>query len=74
MDDDGRPVFGEGKNREAMIRTFETLDQAQKEGAVAKRMASAGVENDANGEVAAGNTAMFLGGSWQAYYTRNFRR
>lgn len=66
VDDDGRPVFGEGENREAMIRTFETLDQAQQEGAIAKRMASAGVENDANGEVAAGNTAMFLGGSWQA--------
>lgn len=66
VDEEGNPTFGEGKNREAMIRTFETLDRAQEEGAVSKRMASSGQENDANGEVAAGDTAMFLGGSWQA--------
>ncbi|GEK57749.1 hypothetical protein CHL76_01455 [Marinococcus halophilus] len=66
VDKEGNPVFGKGENREAMIRTFETLDRAQEEGAVSKRMASSGRENDANGEVAAGDTAMFLGGSWQA--------
>ncbi|WP_431801198.1 extracellular solute-binding protein [Halobacillus andaensis] len=66
VDEAGNPSFGKGKNREAMIKTFDTLYRAREEGAISKRMASSGQENDANGEVAAGNTAMFLGGSWQA--------
>lgn len=68
VDDDGRPVFGEGKNREYMLNVFETIHEAVEKGAISKRMASSGEENGANGEVSTGKTAMFLGGSWQAAF------
>ncbi|WP_337020252.1 extracellular solute-binding protein [Oceanobacillus massiliensis] len=65
VDDDGNPVFGEGKNRDIMIEVLETIQNAVKEGVLPQRVAGYGSENDQNEEIAAGNIAMFIGGNWQ---------
>lgn len=71
VNDEGKPTFGEGKNREYMLNVFETINNAVQKGAISKRMASSGEENGANGEVSTGKTAMFLGGSWQTAFLQD---
>jgi multiple sugar transport system substrate-binding protein len=70
VDDDGIPVFGEGKNREIMIDVLTTIQNAVNEGVLPKRVAGYGGENDQNEEIVAGKVAMFIGGNWQETFLR----
>ncbi|MFB5662843.1 extracellular solute-binding protein [Alteribacillus sp. HJP-4] len=65
VDEEGNPTFGEGENREKMLNVLETIHGAVEAGALPQRMSSYGAEGDLNEEIAGGNTAMFLGGSFQ---------
>ena len=65
VDDSGKPAFGEGKNREAMLNSFDFIDQCVKTGVTPKRVTEFSQETDINGDAASGKTAMFLGGNWQ---------
>ncbi|WP_179134462.1 extracellular solute-binding protein [Oceanobacillus timonensis] len=65
VDDEGKPVFGEGENREIMIEVLETIQNSVAEGVLPQRVAGYGSENDQNEEIAGGNIGMFIGGSWQ---------
>ncbi|HEU5139362.1 MAG TPA: extracellular solute-binding protein [Bacillales bacterium] len=66
VDDQGKPVFGKGKNKQAMLNVLNFLDQTVKTGITPKRVSTYGSESDLNEEVATGKVAMFLGGNWQA--------
>ncbi|WP_413376009.1 extracellular solute-binding protein [Alkalihalobacillus sp. 1P02AB] len=70
VDEEGRPVFGEGENREKMLNVLSTIEEAVKAGAAPQRLAGYGSENDLNEEIATGSTAMFLGGNWQQTFLR----
>lgn len=64
-DDEGNPVFGEGANREAMINSLGFIQECVQTGVTPQRITEYGLETDLNGDVASGQTAMFLGGNWQ---------
>lgn len=64
VDDSGRPVFGEGQNRQRMIRVFEYLRRAVEEGITPGAVATMGRWSDMYPDISTGNIAMFLGGSW----------
>jgi multiple sugar transport system substrate-binding protein len=61
---DGRPVFGEGTNREALIQILAFLRKAVVSGASPVRVVSFRFEADMYPDILRGNVAMFLGGSW----------
>jgi multiple sugar transport system substrate-binding protein len=65
VDDEGKPVFGEGSNREAMLNVFNFLGETVDSGITPQRVSNFGSEDDLNSEVASGKVAMFLGGNWQ---------
>ncbi len=64
-DDQGNPVFAEGQNREKMLSSLQFISETVNTGITPKRVTSYAQETDLNGDVASGNTAMFLGGNWQ---------
>ncbi|MFZ4451624.1 extracellular solute-binding protein [Salibacterium aidingense] len=70
VDDEGNPAFGEGENREIMLEVLETMQRAVEEGALPQRMSSYGAEGDLNEEIAGGNAALFLGGSFQESFLK----
>ncbi len=61
VDDKGKPVFGEGKNKEAMLNWFKFHKSLIDSGVTPGRVVN--MLNDAalNPEIASGKTAMFLG-------------
>jgi multiple sugar transport system substrate-binding protein len=65
VDEAGKPTFGEGKNREAMLNVLNFLDETVASGITPQRVSNFGSEDDLNSEVASGKVAMFLGGNWQ---------
>ncbi|QDY71097.1 extracellular solute-binding protein [Qingshengfaniella alkalisoli] len=65
VDDDGRPVFGEGANRAAFLDALGYYRELVESGASPARVASITNYDDFNAAAAAGTTAMFVGGSWQ---------
>ena len=65
VDGSGNPAFGEGKNRDAMLSSFDFIDRCVKTGVTPKRVTEFSQETDINGDAASGKTAMFLGGNWQ---------
>jgi multiple sugar transport system substrate-binding protein len=64
-DDEGNPVFGEGANREAMLNALGFIQECVRSGITPRRVTEYGLETDLDGDVASGNTAMFLGGNFQ---------
>lgn len=64
-DEEGNPVFAEGQNREKMLASLQFIRECVSTGITPKRVTSYAQETDLNGDVASGNTAMFLGGNWQ---------
>lgn len=66
----GRPVFNEGKNREAMLNVFRFLRRTVESGVTPTRVVNIGVSSDINQEAAAGRVAMFIGGNWQVAQLR----
>lgn len=65
VDEEGNPIFAEGENREAMLNSLEFIRECVETGITPKRVTSYGQETDLNGDVASGQTGMFLGGNWQ---------
>ena len=65
VDGESNPVFGEGENREAMLDSLSFIQECVESGITPNRVTEFGQETDLNGDVASGQTAMFLGGNWQ---------
>jgi multiple sugar transport system substrate-binding protein len=64
VDANGKPVFGEGKNRDAMLNLLNFLKRTIDSGASPTRVVNYRFEADLYPEILQGKTAMFLGGSW----------
>ncbi len=65
VDDQGKPVFGEGGNRDKFIKAVNYYRDLVESGAAPKRVATIGNYDDFNAAAAAGTTALFVGGNWQ---------
>ncbi len=65
VDDQGKPIFGEGENREKFIKAVNYYRDLVESGAAPKRVATLGSYDDFNAAAAAGTTALFVGGNWQ---------
>lgn len=66
VDAAGKPVFGDGKNRVAMLNLLGFLKRTIDSGASPGRVVNYRFEADLYPEILRGNTAMFLGGNWMA--------
>lgn len=66
LDDTGKPVFNEGENKEAMLETFNFLKKTIDTGITPQRVTSFMTDGDMIEDIASGNVAMFVGGSWLA--------
>ncbi len=66
VDAAGKPVFGDGKNRVAMLNLLGFLKRTVDSGASPGRVVNYRFEADLYPEILRGNTAMFLGGNWMA--------
>lgn len=65
VDDQGKPIFGEGENREKFVKAVNYYRDLVESGAAPKRVATLGSYDDFNAAAAAGTTALFVGGNWQ---------
>jgi multiple sugar transport system substrate-binding protein len=65
VDRDGRPTFGEGQNRSAMLRVLGFLRDTIQRGASPRSVLSITDYQQMTGAAVAGDAAMFLGGNWQ---------
>jgi multiple sugar transport system substrate-binding protein len=68
---DGKPVFGEGRNRDAMLNLLRFLKRTVDSGASPNRVVNYKFEADLYPEILRGNVAMFLGGNWMAKQLRD---
>ena len=66
LDENGAPIFNEGANREAMLGTLDFLKQTIDTGITPARVTSFIDDGAMNEDVATGQVAMFVGGSWLA--------
>ena len=64
---DGKPIFGEGENREKMLKALNYFKGLVDSGAAPKRVATIKTYDDFNAAAQSGTTAMFLGGHWQHF-------
>jgi multiple sugar transport system substrate-binding protein len=71
VDESGKPVFGNGKNRAAMINLLRFLKRTIDSGASPNRVVNYKFEADLYPEILRGNVAMFLGGNWMAKQLRD---
>ena len=65
MDDSGKPVFGEGENKEKFLKALNYYKDLVASGAAPKRVTTIANYDDLNAAAAAGTTALFIGGNWQ---------
>jgi multiple sugar transport system substrate-binding protein len=65
VDRDGRPIFGEGANRRAMLRLLAFLRATIERGASPRSVLGNNDYQQLTGAAIAGDAAMFLGGNWQ---------
>lgn len=65
INENGKPVFNEGENREYMINVFEYIKRLVDSGVTPRRVTNITLEADINGDVIGNNVAMFIGGNWQ---------
>jgi multiple sugar transport system substrate-binding protein len=65
VDGDGRPTFGEGANRRAMLRLLGFLRDTIQRGAAPRSVLANNDYQQLTGAAVAGDVAMFLGGNWQ---------
>jgi multiple sugar transport system substrate-binding protein len=65
VDRDGRPIFGEGANRDAMLRLLGFLRDTIQRGASPRSVLGNNDYQQLTGAAIAGDVAMFLGGNWQ---------
>ncbi|AYG69929.1 MULTISPECIES: extracellular solute-binding protein [unclassified Rhizobium] len=65
VDDSGKPVFGEGENKEKFLKALTYYKDLVDTGAAPKRVTTIANYDDLNAAAAAGTTALFIGGNWQ---------
>jgi len=65
VDAKGRPVFNQGKNREAMLKVLRLLRQLVDSKVMSPRVVEMGSSAALDAAVAGSNPAMFLGGTWR---------
>lgn len=65
VDDTGKPIFGEGDNKEKFLKALNYYKDLVDSGASPKRVTTIGNYDDLNAAAAAGTTALFIGGNWQ---------
>ena len=65
VDEAGRPIFGEGANRAAMLRLLGFLRDTIERGAAPRSVLGNNDYQQLTGAAIAGDVAMFLGGNWQ---------
>lgn len=65
VDDEGNPIFSEGKNREYMLNLFEFLNRTVQSGASPQRVSTITNYDEFQAAAEAGTVAMFLGGDFQ---------
>lgn len=65
VDDEGRPVFAEGANREAFLKAVRFYEGLVEGGAAPRRVTTIVNYDEFNAAAAAGTTALFIGGHWQ---------
>jgi multiple sugar transport system substrate-binding protein len=70
VDAAGKPVFGDGRNRTAMLNLLGFLKRTIDTGASPGRVVNYRFEADLYPEILRGNVAMFLGGNWMAKQLR----
>lgn len=62
LDEEGNPVFAEGSNYDALIKTFDFLKQTIDTGITPTRVTSFMTDTDVNTDVMTGKVACFVGG------------
>ncbi len=67
VDKDGKPVFGEGENKDKMLKALNYFKGLVDSGAAPKRVATIKTYDDFNAAAQSGTTAMFFGGHWQHF-------
>lgn len=67
VDDSGRPIFGEGENREKMLNALNYFNELVDSGAAPQRVATISDYNDFNAAAISGTAASFFGGHWQYF-------
>ncbi len=70
VDATGKPVFGDAKNRAAMLNVLNFLKRTIDTGASPNRVVNYKFEADMYPEILQGKVAMFLGGSWMVQQLR----
>jgi multiple sugar transport system substrate-binding protein len=65
VDGEGRPVFGQGPNRERMLNVLRFLRDTIRTGASPRSVLANNDYQQLTSAAVAGDVAMFLGGSWQ---------
>jgi multiple sugar transport system substrate-binding protein len=65
IDENGRPVFAEGQNREYMLNILRFFERLIESGASPQKVTQFRTLGEFNSEVAARAVAMFPGGNWQ---------
>ncbi|KQY72548.1 MULTISPECIES: extracellular solute-binding protein [unclassified Ensifer] len=65
VDDTGKPVFGEGDNKEKFLKALRYYKDLVDTGAAPKRVTTIANYDDLNAAAAAGTSALFIGGNWQ---------
>jgi multiple sugar transport system substrate-binding protein len=67
VDAEGKPIFGEGENKEKMLKALNYFKDLVDSGAAPKRVATIKTYDDFNAAAQSGTTAMFFGGHWQHF-------
>ena len=67
VDDSGKPIFGEGENRDKMLKALNYFKDLVDSGAAPARVATIKTYDDFNAAAIAGTAAMFFGGHWQHF-------
>lgn len=65
VDETGKPIFGEGQNREYMLNALQFFNDLVESGAAPARVANITTYDDFNAAAIAGTAASFIGGHWQ---------
>jgi multiple sugar transport system substrate-binding protein len=67
VDDTGKPIFGEGENREKMLNALNYYNDLVDSGAAPQRVATIKDYADFNAAAISGTAAQFFGGHWQRF-------
>lgn len=67
VDESGKPIFGEGEDREMMLNALNFYKELVDSGAAPRRVATIQDYADFNAAAIAGTAASFMGGHWQRF-------